>query len=120
MWRNNIDPAKVLLGLGFYGRSFTLKDTTCTTPGCPFDKSAYEAGGATPGKCTGTSGILSNYEINRVLEQYSPDVIYSDEAAVNWITWNENQWYNTSHLIKTHEVAAKLTMSGFLSTMLKL
>ncbi|GAB1211409.1 hypothetical protein ATERTT37_000523 [Aspergillus terreus] len=92
LWRNNIDPAKVLLGLGFYGRSFTLKDTTCTTPGCPFDKSAYEAGGATPGKCTGTSGILSNYEINRVLEQYSPDVIYSDEAAVNWITWNENQW----------------------------
>ncbi|KAJ5600690.1 hypothetical protein N7450_001757 [Penicillium hetheringtonii] len=92
LWRNNIDPSKVLLGLGFYGRSFTLKDSSCTTPGCSFDTSAYEGGGATPGQCTGTSGILSDYEISRVITKYNPDVVYNEEAAVNWMTWNENQW----------------------------
>lgn len=88
----------MLLGLGFYGRSFTLNDTSCNTPGCPFDTSAYGtaqtyAGGGKPGECTGTSGILSDYEINRVLEEYHPDVKYNSQAAVNWITWNDNQWY---------------------------
>lgn len=30
LWRNDVDPAKVLLGLGFYGHSFKLNDTSCT------------------------------------------------------------------------------------------
>ncbi|RHZ48405.1 uncharacterized protein CDV56_104274 [Aspergillus thermomutatus] len=92
LWRNNIDPGKVTLGLGFYGRSFTLKDSGCNTPGCAFDTSAYSAGGAAPGACTQTSGILSDYEINRILKQYNPTVQYDAAAGVNWITWNENQW----------------------------
>ena len=36
MWRNNIDPAKVVMGLGFYGRSFQLANPSCTAPGCGF------------------------------------------------------------------------------------
>lgn len=35
-WRVNIPPAKIVMGFGFYGRSFTLSDTSCTTPRCPF------------------------------------------------------------------------------------
>ncbi|KAJ5710536.1 hypothetical protein N7488_004692 [Penicillium malachiteum] len=92
LWRNDIEPSKVLLGLGFYGRSFTLLDTDCTIPGCAFDTSAYGAGGGSPGQCTATSGILSDYEINRILEEYDPTVEYDEEAAVNWITWQETQW----------------------------
>lgn len=30
LWRNNVPPAKVNLGLAFYGRSFTLADSSCT------------------------------------------------------------------------------------------
>ncbi|KAJ9297889.1 CAZyme family GH18 [Paecilomyces variotii] len=92
LWRSKIDPRKVLLGLGLYGRSFTLNNTNCNTPGCPFDKSAYGSGGGAPGQCTQTSGILSDYEINRILEDYEPAIKYDETAGVNWITWNDNQW----------------------------
>lgn len=87
LWRNDIDPAQVMLGLAFYGRLFTLEDPSCDSPGCPF------SGGGHPGSCTATSGILSDYEINRVLEEYSPPVAYDPVAAVNWISWEEDQWY---------------------------
>ncbi|KAI5291816.1 hypothetical protein KEM54_006393, partial [Ascosphaera aggregata] len=46
LWRNNIDPAKVVLGLGFYGRSFTLQDPSCKKPGCVF------SAGGNAGQCT--------------------------------------------------------------------
>jgi chitinase len=52
-WRNDIDPAKIVLGLGFYGRSFTLSDTSCWKPGCEF------SGPGAEGACTNTAGILS-------------------------------------------------------------
>jgi chitinase len=75
-----------LLGLGFYGRSFTLKDASCNSPNCEF------SGGARAGECTATEGVLSDYEINRIIERYSADVQYDEEAAVNWITWGRDQW----------------------------
>lgn len=96
LWRNNINPAKVALGLGFYGGSFTLKYASCTTPECAFANDAGlqgSSGGANPGTYTGTSGILSDYEIVRILGTSSPQVAYDATAAVNWMTWNGNQWY---------------------------
>ncbi|KAJ5441849.1 hypothetical protein N7491_004255 [Penicillium cf. griseofulvum] len=92
LWRNNIDPSKVLLGVGFYGRSFTLDDPSCTSPGCAFDKDHNSTGGAAAGECTATSGILSDYEINRIIESNEPTIGYDEKAAVNWMTWNSNQW----------------------------
>jgi chitinase len=95
LWRNKIDPAKVALGLGFYGRSFTLKDASCNTPGCAFAIDTGlegSTGGANPGTCTGTSGILSDYEIARILDKSSPHVAYDATAGVNWMAWNDNQW----------------------------
>jgi chitinase len=80
------------LGLGFYGRSFALDDSSSTTPGCAFYKNHNSTGGAAAGECTGTSGILSNYEINRIIENNNPTIDYSEEAAVNWMTWYRNQW----------------------------
>ncbi|KAK6210497.1 hypothetical protein LQW54_006105 [Pestalotiopsis sp. IQ-011] len=35
-WRNSINPSKINLGIGFYGRSFQLSDPACSQPGCPF------------------------------------------------------------------------------------
>ncbi|KAK8085403.1 Bacteriodes thetaiotaomicron symbiotic chitinase [Apiospora hydei] len=40
LWRSNIEPGKVVLGVGFYGRSFQLKDSSCKTPGCEFGGAA--------------------------------------------------------------------------------
>jgi chitinase len=35
-WRVGVDPSKINLGVGFYGRSFQLSDSSCWQPGCPF------------------------------------------------------------------------------------
>lgn len=55
LWRAGVAPEKVTLGLGWYGRSFTLSDPSCTTPGICI----FSAGGQ-PGDCTNSSGTLSN------------------------------------------------------------
>ncbi|KAM7185747.1 chitinase [Naviculisporaceae sp. PSN 640] len=87
LWKNNVNPGRVNLGLGFYGRSFTMKDPNCMTPGCEF------TGGAGNGTCTGTSGVLSAAEINAII-QNEPDVqvTFDAEAAVKIVTWGGNQW----------------------------
>lgn len=36
LWRVGVPPGKVVLGFGFYGRSFTLADPSCSQPGCRF------------------------------------------------------------------------------------
>ncbi|KAH8427245.1 uncharacterized protein LDX57_004958 [Aspergillus melleus] len=92
LWRNGIDPSKVLLGLGFYGRSFTLDDSSCNNPGCDFYTENNNTGGAAPGSCTGTSGFLSDYEISRIIKNYSPNIHYDQASGVNWMTWAGDQW----------------------------
>ncbi|KAJ8132429.1 hypothetical protein O1611_g1195 [Lasiodiplodia mahajangana] len=86
LWRNQIDSSKVVLGLGFYGRSFTLKDPSCKTPGCPF------SGGAKPGPCTATSGILSDAEIQNIISSKDLTPVLDTEAAVKYMSWDDDQW----------------------------
>jgi chitinase len=57
LWRNDIDLDKVVFGMGFYGRSFSLQNSSCSELGC-----AYSSGGAV-GKCLNTIGVLLNSEI---------------------------------------------------------
>ncbi|EWZ86337.1 hypothetical protein FOWG_09914 [Fusarium oxysporum f. sp. lycopersici MN25] len=61
LWRNNIDPDQVNMGLAFYARTFTASSTGCMSTGCLFD-----AGGpAEP--YTNAVGVMSNPEIMRKL-----------------------------------------------------
>jgi chitinase len=53
LWRNSVEPDKVVLGIGFYGRSFKLEDSKCNKPGCPF------AGPGDKGPCSGEGGFLT-------------------------------------------------------------
>jgi chitinase len=85
LWRNNINPERVVLGLGFYGRSFTMKDSGCMKAGCEFSE------GANGGACTGTPGVLSAAEINEIIAN-GATVTYDEEAAVQIVTWDSNQW----------------------------
>ncbi|PYH81904.1 chitinase [Aspergillus uvarum CBS 121591] len=85
LWRNNIDPAKVNLGLGFYGRSFTMSDPDCLHAGCPFKS------GGKAGPCTATSGILSDAEIKAVIAA-GATVTLDEAAAVKIVTWDTDQW----------------------------
>lgn len=53
LWRNDVPPEKVVLGVGFYGRSFQLESRTCSSPGCHFK------GSAKAGDCTDNPGTLA-------------------------------------------------------------
>lgn len=79
---------KVVLGLGWYGRSFTLDDSSCNTPNgiCEF------SAGGNAGECTDSVGTLSNAEIFRILNEYSLTPTLDTVSAVNWITWDTDQW----------------------------
>ncbi|KAH8820662.1 chitinase [Xylogone sp. PMI_703] len=84
LWRNNISPDKVVLGLGFYGRSFALADPSCTAPGCPF------SGAATAGRCTASAGTLSYSEIVNTVIPQGAAVTLDVDAAVKIVTWDGN------------------------------
>lgn len=86
LWRNNVLPEKVVLGLGFYGRSFQLKDKKCSDAGCAF------AGGANKGSCTDNAGTLAYFEIQDIIKDQKPKIIHDKEAAVNYIVFDDDQW----------------------------
>ena len=86
-WRVDISPADIVMGFGFYGRSFTLSDPKCTTPGCSF------SGASDPGPCTATGGILGYYEILDILnDDPSIQPVHDTTDAVMYFVFNKNQW----------------------------
>lgn len=86
LWRNDVPPGQVVLGLGFYGRSFELSDSSCAEAGCPF------SGAAAPGACTDSAGTLAYFEIQDIIARESPQIHHDEEAAVNYFKFDDNQW----------------------------
>ncbi|MCJ1307824.1 hypothetical protein MMC25_001472 [Agyrium rufum] len=88
LWRAGVTPEKVVLGTGWYGRSFTLKDSSCHVPNgvCEF------TGGANGGPCSDASGILDDQEIQDIITINNLNPTWDKTAAVKWITWDSNQW----------------------------
>ncbi|KAI5249676.1 glycoside hydrolase [Aureobasidium subglaciale] len=86
LWRAGVSAGNVVLGLGWYGRSFKLASPSCTKPGCVFKE------GASPGKCSNASGILTSAEIHRVIEDKGLKPTFDEKAAVNWVTFDSDQW----------------------------
>lgn len=86
-WRVDVPPEKVVMGFGFYGRSFQLLDPSCSKPGCQF------SGGARAGPCSDASGILMYYEIQALLKQ-NPSLkpVHDEAAAVNYLVFDNDQW----------------------------
>ncbi|KAJ5928236.1 hypothetical protein N7466_007192 [Penicillium verhagenii] len=73
LWRAGVTPGKIVLGQGWYGL-------------CEFTT------GGNAGSCTATSGILSNAEIQVIIDTYDVTPVYDEDDAVNWIVWDTNQW----------------------------
>ncbi|CAK5269218.1 unnamed protein product, partial [Mycena citricolor] len=81
-----VNPNQIVLGIGFYGRSFQLASASCSSPGCAF------VGGANPGPCSANSGTLMFSEIEQIIAQNSLQPILDPDAAVKYIVWNNDQW----------------------------
>ncbi|GIJ83219.1 hypothetical protein Asppvi_001739 [Aspergillus pseudoviridinutans] len=111
LWRNKINPSAVNMGIGWYGRSFTLQDPTCDKPGCIFRF------GGNPGECTKSSGTLSNAEIQRIIARTQVNPTIDREAAVKWIKFDTDQWvsYDDGETIQMKMSAAgQLCLGGSL------
>ena len=92
------------LGLGFYGRSYTLADENCWQPGCVFEGVGHA------GTCSvsisgmeqheedavtlttlsmhqGTAGYMSHQDIEYHLQNETGTVHYDKESAVQYLTF---------------------------------
>lgn len=113
LWRVGISPAQIVLGLGFYGRSFQLADPGCGKPGCKFK------GAADAGPCTAKAGILGYFEIMDIITAQKPDVQYDQDAAVNYFQYgpSRDQWvsYDNSKTFQQKvDWANKLGLGGLM------
>lgn len=92
LWRNNIPPDQVVLGIAFYGIAYTIADPSCSKPGSLF------ASGAEAGDCSHEVGILMTPEIDEFIAGKHPEIIYDKDAAVKIITWDDNQWVSYDYI----------------------
>ena len=86
LWFDSINPAKINLGIAYYGRGFTLLNESCTEIGCPY------TGPNAPGPCTNSTGILSLQEINQIINEYYVTPQLLPDLMIKQIVWNGNQW----------------------------
>ncbi|KAK6065958.1 bacteriodes thetaiotaomicron symbiotic chitinase [Seiridium cupressi] len=87
-WRNDISPSLINLGIAFYGRSYTLADASCYTPGCAF------ASAGSKGECTKTAGYLSYREIMDKVSDAGGAVneVWDEVAGVKMLVYDSNHW----------------------------
>ncbi|KAJ8520186.1 hypothetical protein ONZ45_g2971 [Pleurotus djamor] len=76
---------KINLGIGFYGRSFTLADPSCNVGGCPM------SGGGLPGPCTDGEGFLSYGEIEHIIQSRGIQPTYNSTSQTMTLKY-DNQW----------------------------
>ncbi|KAI5305674.1 hypothetical protein KEM56_003678 [Ascosphaera pollenicola] len=110
LWRNDIPSDKAVMGIGFYGRSFTLADPNCDHAGCPF------AGGGNPGKCSDSPGTLMYSEINDIISRGAKFKVDND-AGVAIVIWDTNQWvsYDNNQTLKMKmDYANKKCLGGLM------
>ncbi|XP_046491811.1 acidic mammalian chitinase-like [Neodiprion pinetum] len=100
---------KLLLGTAFYGKTFTLTNSSETTPGSPV------TGVGNAGSYTQESGVLSYYEILEKLSEGNWTTVYDDEQQVPY-AYSGDQWVtydNPSSLDVKAAFAKGLGLGGF-------
>jgi chitinase len=88
LWEKSVDPAKVTLGLAFYGRSYTVQDTQfCPSTGC------IATGLGSSGLCDDSPGYLSYDQVLNLIEDDTASPTFDDDAAIKWIAYEDSkQW----------------------------
>lgn len=108
LWFDGLNPAKVNFGTAYYGRGYTLADTTCAYIGCSF------TGPSDPGPCTDFAGVISLIEIETLIEEKGivPELLQS--SMMKQISW-DNQWIgydDTETIALKKQWASKLCFGG--------
>lgn len=85
LWRNSIDPDKVVMGMSFYSRSFALADSGCSEPGC------VVVSGGHAGEYSQTTGVLLHPEIHDIITKHDLSPTLYGEAAYKAVSWGD-QW----------------------------
>lgn len=85
LWRNDVKADKVVFGMSYYTRSFTLVDPSCNTPG------STVASAGVPGRCSATTGVLLHAEIEEMVQKHGVTPVLHRDAAVKTASWG-NQW----------------------------
>ncbi|KAI9007279.1 hypothetical protein BC832DRAFT_441329 [Gaertneriomyces semiglobifer] len=119
-----VDTSKILLGIGFYARSFKLEDPECNYPGCPwsdpgiFDGQNYPYA-ATPGECTKSGGTLAYFEIMDMIRAGNfEDLTYDEPSKSQLLTYRGGtEWVGFDDMVSMGEklkAAQELCLGGII------
>ncbi|EUC54050.1 glycoside hydrolase family 18 protein, partial [Rhizoctonia solani AG-3 Rhs1AP] len=110
MLKAGVRMGKINLGIGFYGRSFTLSNPSCNVAGCPM------SGPGIKGPCTKGEGFLSYGEINHLIQTRGLKPEYNATSQTMTLKY-DNQWIgyeNPDTISKKLEFVLKRAMPGVL------
>lgn len=109
LWRNNISPDKVVMGLAFYGRGFMATSPSCLDPGCTFES-------ASPAMdCSSELSVLLNSEIDQLVAAKGLRPTFDQKAAVKILKYDDNVWAtydDEATLLRKADFARRLCLSG--------
>jgi LysM repeat protein len=111
LWRAEVAPEKVNMGLAWYGRTFTLEQNNCTAPNgvCQFSAAGL------PGPCSDAGGTLNLQEIQDIIAQENLTPGFDETAAIKYVAYNKTQWvsYDDDETIRLKQAfASKRCLGG--------
>ena len=83
--------SKVIVGISSYGRSFKMATPGCSGPTCTFT-GGQDASDATPGRCTGTAGILADAEIKEIISKGNVEQRLDPVSNSNILVYSGSQY----------------------------
>ncbi|KAI8228514.1 hypothetical protein K4K54_002151 [Colletotrichum sp. SAR 10_86] len=95
LWRNGIQAENVVMGFGFYGRSFTMSDPSCFRPDgvCRFRT------GGMPGSCSDPAGVLTYQEIASCNSSLDVQTFYDPDTTVLYNVFEGSQWVSYDNAV---------------------
>ena len=80
---------QVVVGVASYGRSFKMEQAGCDWKNCKFIGD-NRTSNAAPGRCTGTSGYISNAEIEETIARGRVNRQWQTEGS-NFLVYNDTE-----------------------------
>jgi chitinase len=85
LWYDSVYPTKIVIGLAYYGRGYTLAEPGCNSIGCAWSTVSR------PGPCTSLGAVMSLQKIENLIPQLrvQPSLLAND--MMKQLTWGD-QW----------------------------